>query len=178
MGKQYKTAIHEASHFVLHLLYQRDLASLNEKEDCITIVKSKGIAGYVKHDVFLAYDAKNLKYFMAGFAGEFIMSESDDSVKFLTGQINKETKSKHFDGSDTSKILDWLSFQKFESSDEEQSNLLHQYFLEAIEDLKRNWSIIEYVAGELMAHETLEGEKLVEVWNMAVSLLDLKEALE
>lgn len=177
MDKQYVTAIHEASHFVLHLLYHRDKVSL-KKKDRISIVKSKGRSGYVKHEVYASNDAKHLKYCMAGFAGEFIIGQSADSFMFLTEQMDKEKKSKYYDQSDTKKIYDLLSIRKIDISDGMHESLLHDYFIEAIEDLKNNCSIVEYVASELMTHGTLAGDKYVEVWNQTVSLLDLKKDLE
>lgn len=175
--KQYITAIYEASHFVLNLLYHRDKVSLNEK-DRISIVKSRGRSGCVEHEVYESNDAKHLKYCLAGFAGEFIIGQSADSFMFLTEQMDKEKKSKYYDQSDTKKIYDLLSIREIDISDGMHESLLHDYFIEAIEDLKNNWTIVEYVASELMAHETLEGEKHGELWNMTVSLLDLKKDLE
>lgn len=177
MDKQFKTAIHEASHFVLNLLYHRDKVSLNEK-DRISIVKSRGRSGYVEHEVYESNDTKHLKYCMAGFAGEFNIGQSADSFMFLTEQMDKEKKSTHYPKSDTKKIDKLLSIRKIDTSGELYESLLDEYFTEAIEDLKDNWSIVEYVASELMAHGTLAGDKYVEVWNQTVSLLDLKKALE
>jgi len=165
-----RIATHEAAHFVTFLLYFRDWAKFDASQYMVTIVPDteQGSLGHFKHEE-LPMDidtAKKIKYFLSGWAGEFVASKKKNSLLFLGRELIAHCEDPTSDGG---KAFDNL-FALLAKDDPEVNDIaldihLHPYFQQVTNDLKNNWQLVEMVSGELFTLKTIEGENMKSLWD-------------
>lgn len=160
-----RTALHEAAHYVTHVLYVEQSESFRDhKPDSISIIPNEEAEslGHIHIDKdFWIFEGQNdvflkKKHVLAGYASEFILRGKEDFKPFLGKKLLAEAD---WVGSDASKVID-LQFAYTYDTERDVTDLLLPAFEEVVNELKQHWYLVEKVAVRLLKHNEVKGEQL------------------
>ncbi|MDX2072468.1 MAG: hypothetical protein SFV55_28805 [Haliscomenobacter sp.] len=173
MEQTHKTAHHEAGHFIAYLLYIAKEYGYEglELESLSIIPDGDSFGRLVNHPDAKYYNI--LPVLMAGAASDFILSGENNSFQFLDTLLAEQME---LEGSDSDGIVELSIFHVTENSN--ITEFLHSDFTDVVDNIKKNWEAVQFVANELISKKLIEGDDLhnlviVTAEKLGVEIFDL-----